>query len=77
MRTNLYLFLDFDGILRPEGVGPELEFCHLQSFESLMRQYPQVWLVWSSSWRLHSPTRRGQSITSQVTLQRSLLPAHS
>jgi hypothetical protein len=53
MHTNLYLFLDFDGVLHPEGVGPELEFCHLQGFEDLMRQYPQVLIVFSSSWRLH------------------------
>lgn len=55
MLTNLYLFLDFDGVLHPEGVGPELEFCHLQGFEDLMRQYPQVRIVFSSSWRLHLP----------------------
>lgn len=55
MITSLYLFLDFDGVLHPEGVGPELEFCHRQGFEELMRQYPRVRIVLSSSWRLHLP----------------------
>lgn len=53
MFTSLYLFLDFDGVLHPEGVGSELEFCHLGGFEALIRQYPQVLIVLSSSWRLH------------------------
>lgn len=37
MPTNVYLFLDFDGVLHPEGVGPELEFCHLETIEDLIR----------------------------------------
>lgn len=52
MFTRLYLFLDFDGVLHPEGVGPELEFCHLENFEDLLRHYPQVLIVLSTSWRL-------------------------
>lgn len=55
MSTSLYLFLDFDGVLHPEGVGPELEFCHLENFEALMRRYPQVLIVLSTSWRVHFP----------------------
>lgn len=46
------LFLDFDGVLHPEGVGSELEFFHLNDFEQVMREFPQVQIVVSSSWRL-------------------------
>ena len=45
------LFLDFDGVLHPEGAGAELEFCHLDNFEQVMREFPQVQIVVSSSWR--------------------------
>jgi len=62
MFTNLYLFLDFDGVLHPEGVGPELEFCHLESFEDLMWRYPQVLIVLSTSWRLHLPLAKLVSV---------------
>lgn len=64
MLKYLYLFLDFDGVLHPEGVGPELEFCHLQGFEDLMREYPQVRLVLSSSWRIHLPFEKLMAIFS-------------
>ncbi|MBU0589191.1 MAG: hypothetical protein KJ852_16600 [Gammaproteobacteria bacterium] len=46
------LFLDLDGVLHPEGVGAELEFCHLDIFEQVMREFPQVQIVVSSSCRL-------------------------
>lgn len=49
---ELILFLDFDGVLHPEGVGAELEFCHLDNFEQVMREFSQVQIVVSSSWRL-------------------------
>lgn len=52
MTDRLVLFLDFDGVLHPEGVGAELEFCHLGTFEQLMREFPQVLIVVSSTWRL-------------------------
>ena len=50
----VYLFLDIDGVLHPEGVGPELELCHLRNMETLLREFPQVLVVVSSAWRLES-----------------------
>ena len=48
---RLILFLGFDGMLHPEGVGAELEFVYLDNFERVMREYPQVRIVVSSSRR--------------------------
>jgi len=48
------LFLDFDGVLHPEVTGaPEL--CHLPVLEELLREFPQVNLVLSTSWRIVYP----------------------
>jgi len=53
--ATCYLFLDFDGVLHPqyEGVTTPAEqlFCHLPRFESLMRDFPNVEIVISSTWR--------------------------
>lgn len=47
----MILFLDFDGVLHPEILGtPEL--CHLPALEELIREFPQVELVLSTSWRV-------------------------
>jgi hypothetical protein len=47
------VFLDFDGVLHPapphnRDVGV---FCHLESFEMVMRDFPNFHIVISSSWR--------------------------
>ena len=51
----MILFLDFDGVLHPqyehEPVPTELAFCHLARFEALMRKFPSVEIVISSTWR--------------------------
>lgn len=51
----MILFLDFDGVLHPQYDGeptPVSEvFCHLPRFESVMRDFPCVDIVISSSWR--------------------------
>lgn len=51
----MILFLDFDGVLRLEGEGhlPKdgTDFCFLPSLEALMREFPHVRIVISSSWR--------------------------
>lgn len=50
----MILFLDFDGVLHPEIMGtPEL--CHLSALEELLREFPQVKLVLSTSWRIVYP----------------------
>jgi hypothetical protein len=49
------LFLDFDGVLHPEGEDHVLnggaDFCFLPRLEALLREFPQVKIVISSSWR--------------------------
>jgi hypothetical protein len=49
------LFLDFDGVLHPEGEDHILnggaDFCFLPRLEALLREFPHVSIVISSSWR--------------------------
>lgn len=52
---SIYLFLDFDGVLHPQYEGmptpADQLFCHLPRFESVMRDFPKVQIVISSTWR--------------------------
>lgn len=58
----MILFLDFDGVLHPEGddhiVNDGTDFCLLPRLEALPREFPHVRIVISSSWReqLHYET---------------------
>jgi len=51
----MILFLDFDGVLHPQYEGQpvpaDVAFCHLARFESVMRDFPEVEIVISSTWR--------------------------
>lgn len=51
----MILFLDFDGVLHPEGEDHVLnggaDFCFLPHLETLLRGFPSVKIVISSSWR--------------------------
>ena len=51
----MILFLDFDGVLHPQYDGQqvplEVVFCHLSRFEAVMRCFPNVDIVISSTWR--------------------------
>jgi hypothetical protein len=48
----MLLFLDFDGVLHPEpSFQSETLFCHLPKLESILRDFPNVDVVISSSWR--------------------------
>ena len=51
----MILFLDFDGVLYPEGEDHILnggtDFCSLPRLETLLREFPHVGIVISSSWR--------------------------
>ncbi|SCK11202.1 hypothetical protein VAR608DRAFT_0552 [Variovorax sp. HW608] len=50
----MILFLDFDGVLHPEGEGHlpvEAPFCFLPRLEALLREYADVQVVISSAWR--------------------------
>jgi hypothetical protein len=49
------LFLDFDGVLHLEGddhiLNGGVDFCFLPRLEALLREFPHVKVVISSSWR--------------------------
>lgn len=51
----MILFLDFDGVLHPQHDGEptpvDRVFCHLTRFEAVMRDFPNVEIVISSTWR--------------------------
>lgn len=48
----MILFLDFDGVLHPDPcVDVDLLFCHLPRLESVLRDFPVVQVVISSTWR--------------------------
>jgi hypothetical protein len=54
----MILFLDFDGVLHPLFTRPDLPpeesrpFCYLPRFATVLRDYPRVEVVISSTWRL-------------------------
>jgi hypothetical protein len=51
----MILLLDFDGVLHPEGEDRVLncgaDFCFVPRLEALLREFPWVKIVISSSWR--------------------------
>lgn len=48
----MILFLDFDGVLHPLYPTAELpEFCYLPRLAAVLRDFPRVEIVISSSWR--------------------------
>lgn len=46
------LFVDFDGVLHPEFCHESRHFTHCNTFESVVRAFPNIDLVVSSTWRL-------------------------
>lgn len=48
----MILFLDFDGVTHPEFCKNEDYFCRLPLIEEVLREYPGVEIVVSSTWRL-------------------------
>lgn len=52
---QVLLFLDFDGVLHPSLCLEREHFCRLPLFEAVMRRFPGVRIVISSSWRHHFP----------------------
>jgi len=53
--TRLTLFLDFDGVLHPDPCAPEVWFCRRDLVQNILREFPQVDIVLSSTWRLRDP----------------------
>jgi hypothetical protein len=49
--NNCTLFLDFDGVTHPEPSLKADEFCALPLIEDVLRDFPDVEVVISSSWR--------------------------
>lgn len=51
----MILFLDFDGVLHPQFEGQpvpvDVAFCHQSRFETIMRDFPNVEIIISSTWR--------------------------
>jgi hypothetical protein len=49
---NSILFLDFDGVLHPEPCHRSEElFCHVPRLEDILRDFPNVEVVITSTWR--------------------------
>ncbi len=51
MERKVIIFLDFDGVLHPVLCQPEKFFCRKQIFEDTIRDFKEVEIVISSSWR--------------------------
>lgn len=48
------LFVDFDGVLHPEGHGGDV-FCRVEHLWEILRACPDVEVVFSTSWKDHYP----------------------
>jgi hypothetical protein len=53
--TIQILFVDFDGVLHPEFCHEAKHFIHRDTFEDVVRAFPHIELVISSTWRLQRP----------------------
>lgn len=64
----MYIFLDFDGVLRRLSSEPSrLEQQCIDYFESAIRPFPDIKIVISSTWRLAMPLRElRQPFSSEV-----------
>ncbi|WP_096668721.1 HAD domain-containing protein [Polaromonas sp. AET17H-212] len=49
------LFLDFDGALHPHPCVVQFKFCLCNPIEGILREFPQVDIVLSTTWRLRNP----------------------
>ena len=52
MKTKKIIFLDFDGVLHPDGCEEYLEFCKLEYVEKTLKPFLGEWeIVISSNWK--------------------------
>lgn len=49
----MLIFMDFDGVPHPTPCFQDNLLCRLANLESVLREYPDIELVISSSWRNH------------------------
>lgn len=67
----MILFLDFDGVLHSDPCLDQTRlFCFLPRLESVLRDYPQIKLVISSSWRESRSLQELQRLFSSDIAQR-------
>ncbi len=67
----MILFLDFDGVLHPEPCFDDTKlFCFLPRLENVLRDYPQIKIVISSTWRDSRSLRELQNLFSMEIAQR-------
>lgn len=60
----MLLFLDFDGVLHPRSPGKNL-FIHLSRIQGLLRDFPFLRIVISSSWREDKSPQELQALFDQ------------
>jgi hypothetical protein len=49
--SAMIIFLDFDGVLHPEPCDRSEILCHLPKLERVLREFPDVEVVVTSTWR--------------------------
>ena len=71
-QTPILLFLDFDGVLHPLHSPIDKHFTNLKFFEESIRQYSNISIVISSSWRHHHTMDEIQAFFT-VDIQRRII----
>lgn len=67
----MILFLDFDGVLHTEPCFDQTKsFCFLPRLESVLRDYPQIKIVISSTWRESRSLEELQNLFSEDIAKR-------
>lgn len=54
-KDYMTLFLDFDGVLHPDPCAEEVRFCRRNLVQNILREFPQVDIVLTTTWRLRDP----------------------
>ncbi len=66
----MLLFLDFDGVLHGTHCSPEQLFCHVPNLEAVLREFPTVNVVISSTWRYyHSLEKLKQYFSPDIAMR--------
>ena len=54
-KEYMTLFLDFDGVLHPDVCDRESRFCNRDRLQKILRDFPEVDIVLTTTWRLRFP----------------------